>query len=101
MGIARIIVVSGRFGEKIAFSQCRALEGDAGSNVPIRRMAWPDGGRAAGSGPPSLCVWAHQYVQLLLVSSIGCPMRSMARLYRMQSGPGLQKEVLINEKDFK
>ena len=56
MGIARIIVVSGRFGEKFAFSQCRALEGDAGSNVPIRRMAWPDEGRVAGSTPSLMCL---------------------------------------------
>ena len=31
----------------------RALEGEAGSNVPIRRMAWPDEGRAAGTATPS------------------------------------------------
>ena len=55
MGIARIIVVSGRFGALslhaptvISQRSRRALEGEAGSNVPIRRVAWPDEGRAAG-----------------------------------------------------
>ena len=46
-----------------------------------------------------LCVWAHQYVQLMLLSSIGFPMQLWPRLYLMQSAPSLQKDV-INEKDL-
>ena len=39
---------------------------------PIRRVAWPDEGRAAGwQRHLHLCVWPHQDVQLVLLSSYG------------------------------
>ena len=66
----------------------RALEGEAGSNVPIRRVAWPDEGRAAGDSDTFTYVSGHTrtcslycYLRMAFDLQLELPkwMRSMAQ----------------------